>query len=68
MAHFTVGLREAASRELEIRPPTAQGANYNHVFSPTFLTEARVGVAHLHNQAEPNDSGSATQQRWVSLS
>ena len=34
------------------------GANYNHVFSPTFLTEARVGVAHLHNQAQPNDYGS----------
>jgi hypothetical protein len=34
------------------------GANYNHVFSPTLLTEARVGVAHLHNQAQPNDYGS----------
>ncbi len=34
------------------------GANYNHVFSPTFLTEARVGVAHLRNQAQPNDYGS----------
>jgi Carboxypeptidase regulatory-like domain len=34
------------------------GVNYNHVFSPSFLTEARVGVAHLRNQAQPNDYGS----------
>jgi Carboxypeptidase regulatory-like domain len=34
------------------------GINYNHVFSPTFLTEARVGVAHLGNSAQPNDYGS----------
>ena len=35
------------------------GLNYNHVFSPTFLTEVRVGVAHLRNQAEPNDYGTS---------
>jgi len=35
------------------------GGNYDHVFSPTFLTEARVGVAHLRNEAQPNDFGSA---------
>ena len=34
------------------------GINYNHVFSSTFLTEARVGVAHLGNSAQPNDFGS----------
>ena len=33
------------------------GGNYDHVFSPTFFTEARVGVAHLRNQAQPNDYG-----------
>ena len=27
------------------------------MFSPTFLTEARIGVAHLGNQAQPNDYG-----------
>ena len=32
--------------------------NYNHVFSPTLLTEARVGVAHLRNNAQPIDYGS----------
>jgi hypothetical protein len=33
------------------------GANYDHVFSPTFFTEARVGVAHLRNNAQTNDYG-----------
>ena len=33
------------------------GLNYDHVFSPTFLTEARFGVAHLHNSAQPSDFG-----------
>lgn len=35
------------------------GGNYNHVFSPTFLTEVRVGVAHLRNTALPNDYGTS---------
>ncbi len=34
------------------------GGIYNHVFSPRLLTEVRVGVAHLRNQANPNDYGS----------
>ncbi|HEV2484969.1 MAG TPA: carboxypeptidase regulatory-like domain-containing protein [Terracidiphilus sp.] len=33
------------------------GGNYDHVFSPTFFTEARIGVAHLRNSASPNDYG-----------
>jgi len=35
------------------------GANYDHVFSPTFFTEARVGVAHLRNNAQTNDYGTS---------
>jgi hypothetical protein len=35
------------------------GINYDHVFSPTFLTEARFGVAHLGNSALTNDYGSS---------
>ncbi len=35
------------------------GANFDHVFSPTFFTEARVGVAHLRNQALPSDYGTS---------
>src|ERR1700678_745408 len=34
------------------------GVNYDHVFSPTLLTEARVGVAHLRNSAQQTDYGS----------
>ena len=34
------------------------GVNYNHVFSPRFFTEVRIGVAHLANKAQPNDYGS----------
>jgi outer membrane receptor protein involved in Fe transport len=34
------------------------GLNYDHVFSPTLLTEARIGVSHYHNVANPSDFGS----------
>jgi hypothetical protein len=34
------------------------GLNYDHVFSPTLLTEARIGVSHYHNVANPSDYGS----------
>jgi hypothetical protein len=34
------------------------GYNYDHVFSPTLFTEARVGVAHLRNAATQTDYGS----------
>ncbi|HEX3968680.1 MAG TPA: carboxypeptidase regulatory-like domain-containing protein [Edaphobacter sp.] len=34
------------------------GANYDHIFSPSFFTEARFGVAHLRNNAQPSDYGS----------
>lgn len=33
------------------------GGNWDHVFSPKFFTEARVGVAHLRNEAKPIDYG-----------
>jgi len=36
----------------------SSGLNYDHVFSPTLFTEARFGVAHLHNDAQPSDYGS----------
>jgi len=35
------------------------GANYDHTFSPTLLTEFRVGVAHLRNSAQQTDYGSS---------
>jgi len=35
------------------------GANYDHTFSPTLVTEARVGVAHLRNSAQQSDYGAS---------
>ena len=33
------------------------GANYTHLFSPTFILEARLGLSHYHNVAETYDVG-----------
>jgi Carboxypeptidase regulatory-like domain len=33
------------------------GFNYEHLFSPTLITEGRVGVAHLRNAAQQTDYG-----------
>ena len=41
-----------------IQTSYSTGVNYDHIFSPSFFTEARVGVAHLRNNAQPNDYGS----------
>jgi Carboxypeptidase regulatory-like domain len=40
-----------------IQTSYSTGVNYDHIFSPSFFTEARVGVAHLGNSAQPNDYG-----------
>jgi Carboxypeptidase regulatory-like domain len=36
----------------------SSGLNYDHVFSPTLLTEFRAGVAYYHSSAAPADYGS----------
>jgi len=33
------------------------GINWSHIFSPTFLVETRIGVAHYHNAATQSDYG-----------
>ncbi len=33
------------------------GFNYDHIFSPTLFTEARIGIAHLRNSAQQSDFG-----------
>lgn len=40
-----------------IQKTYSTGINYNHVFSPTLLTEFRAGVAHYHNEALNSDYG-----------
>ena len=47
-----------ASKALVNKPPYSTGVNYDHVFSPTLFTEARFGVAHLRNDAQPSNYGS----------
>ena len=42
------------------------GVNYDHVFSPTLFTEARVGVAHLRNSAQQTDYG-ANDARTIGI-
>lgn len=36
------------------------GINYNHIFSPTLITEVRAGVAYYRNEAQPNNYGANT--------
>jgi hypothetical protein len=43
---------------LGVQTSYSTGVNYDHIFSPSFFTEARVGVAHLRNNANPSDYGS----------
>jgi hypothetical protein len=33
------------------------GVNYDRIFSPSFFTEVRFGVAHLRNNSQPSDYG-----------
>jgi hypothetical protein len=43
-----------------IQKTYSTGVNWNHVFTPTFLTEFRFGVAHYHNAAQQSDYGTAS--------
>jgi hypothetical protein len=40
-----------------IQKTYSTGVNWNHLFTPTFLTEFRFGVAHYHNAAQNSDYG-----------
>jgi hypothetical protein len=40
-----------------IQKTYSAGINYNRSITPTLLTEARIGVAHYHNDAKPSDFG-----------
>ena len=57
---FGAFLGGPAAAGFEATSPTAAystGVNYEHTFSPTLLTEARVGVAHYRNSAIQPDYG-----------
>ncbi|HEY3744028.1 MAG TPA: carboxypeptidase regulatory-like domain-containing protein [Bryobacteraceae bacterium] len=40
-----------------IQKTYSTGINWSHIFTPTFLAELRVGVAHYHNAAQSTDYG-----------
>ncbi len=56
---FLGGPAAGAFEGTGIQHSYSTGINYDHVFSPTLLSEFRVGVAHLRNNAQPSDYGSA---------
>ena len=39
------------------------GGEYTHIFSPTLITELRLGVDHDHNTADPSDYGMDTSSQ-----
>jgi hypothetical protein len=40
-----------------LQPTFNTGGSYDHIFSPKFFTQLRLGVAHLHNTANVSDYG-----------
>ncbi len=52
------GPAQGAFEGTGIQKTYSSGLNYNHIFSPTFLAEFRVGIAHFHNEALMSDYGS----------
>jgi hypothetical protein len=52
------GPAQGAFEGTGIQKTYSSGINYSRVFSPTFLAEFRVGVAHTHNEAHQADYGS----------
>jgi len=50
-------LQAAVLKPMVSKTAYSTGVNYDHVFSPTLFTEARVGVAHLRNNATPINYG-----------
>jgi hypothetical protein len=55
---FLGGPAGSGFQGLGVQTSYSTGVNYDHIFSPSFFTEARVGVAHLRNNANPSDYGS----------
>ncbi len=56
------GFAQGAFQGTAIQKTYSTGVNYDHILSPTLVTEVRVGVAHYHNDALPSDYGEAAAQ------
>jgi hypothetical protein len=53
------GFAQSAFQGTGIQKTYSMGVNYNRIFSPTLISEFRVGVAHYHNDAMNSDYGTA---------
>jgi hypothetical protein len=51
------GFAQGAFEGTSIQKTYSMGVNYNRIFSPTLISEFRVGVAHYHNDALNTDYG-----------
>ena len=51
------GFAQSAFEGTSIQKTYSMGVNYNRIFSPTLISEFRVGVAHYHNDALNTDYG-----------
>ncbi len=51
------GFAQGAFEGTSIQKTYSTGINYNRIFSPTLISEFRVGVAHYHNDAHQTDYG-----------
>src|ERR1017187_9857531 len=53
------GFAQGAFEGTSVQKTYSMGVNYNRIFSPTLISEFRVGVAHYHNDALNTDYGTA---------
>ena len=56
------GFAQGAFQGTSIQKTYSMGVNYNRIFSPTLISELRVGVAHYHNDAHQTDYGTTASK------
>ena len=56
------GFAQGAFQGTSIQKTYSMGINYNRIFSPTLISEFRVGVAHYHNDAHQTDYGTTASK------
>jgi hypothetical protein len=56
------GFAQGAFEGTGIQKTYSAGINYNRIFSPTLISEFRVGVAHYHNDALNTDYGTTASK------
>ena len=56
------GFAQGAFQGTSIQKTYSMGVNYNRIFSPTLISEFRVGVAHYHNDALQTDYGTTASK------